>query len=68
MRHLSLVGVVKNRKVIRLARFCSWANHWRSAEDFAAHVMGAPTVHGMCEACQAEYARQIDAMPPKGAA
>lgn len=63
MRHLSLVGVVRNRKVIKLARRCAWCRTWLSAEDYVLAHTGARVTHSICPICERRMQAQIDAMP-----
>lgn len=69
MRHLVLVGVTRNRKIVKLARRCAWCRSWMSREDYRlAHEEGARVTHGICPMCQKRFEEQIDAMPGPGSA
>ena len=61
MRHLAIVGHRRGNE-IRLARFCTAHGAWMSAEDFAAHMLGSPTLHGECDECFALRQAQLDSI------
>ena len=66
-RSLFLVGQPKKNRVVRLARFCAWGNHWMTAEDAALHVLGSPTTHGMCDHCFKAQMEAVELVPPGAA-
>ena len=64
IRTLSLVGVIKNRKVVAIARRCGWCRRFNSTEDIRlAHECGAKISDGICPPCERKFLAQLDAMP-----
>lgn len=64
MRHLTLVGAIRNPKVITISHQCAWCRRWSSPADYiAAHKHNAKVSHTICKSCSAKFLAQLDAMP-----
>lgn len=66
MRTLQLVGVIKNARLVQVAKKCAWCRGWVSIADYvAAHKYNAHVNPGaICPSC----AERFKAESPKGAA
>lgn len=67
VRHLTLVGVIRNAKLIDLARKCAWCGRWASQADYlAAHRYDARVSHGICDPCARKFEADYNAIVPAG--
>ena len=55
MRTLAIVGHIRPRTVLELARWCSWGDHPFTAEDAIKANRGAYRTHGLCPSCEAKH-------------
>lgn len=68
MRTLRLVGVIRNARLLTVARRCSWCRRFISFADMAAaYKHGARVKDGcMCNLCAARFLAEAERIPAKG--